>query len=69
MRLADVPVIGELLRSGVGDQVFRWLLLAGPAVIAVIAVSGRRPATVGLVVAYLLVFVANVLRNGLGPRR
>ncbi|OLZ40808.1 hypothetical protein A6E15_07300 [Natrinema saccharevitans] len=64
MRLADVPVVGDLLESGAEDRVFDSLLLVGPALILVIAVLGRSAVTIGLAAAYVLFFVAYVLYRG-----
>ncbi|AGB31588.1 hypothetical protein C488_14015 [Natrinema pellirubrum DSM 15624] len=64
MRLADVPVVGDLLESGAEDRVFDSLLLAGPVLILIIAVLGRSTVTVGLAAAYVLFFVAYVLYRG-----
>ncbi|MFC6718863.1 hypothetical protein ACFQGT_14730 [Natrialbaceae archaeon GCM10025810] len=47
------------------DRGYEWLLLAGPAVVVVLAVLGRSPAAVAVAVAYLVAFVSYVLYRAL----
>lgn len=65
MTLRDLPVVGRLPDVGANDSIFDGLLLAGPAVILVVAVLGRSSVTVALAVGYLTVFVGHVLANAL----
>jgi hypothetical protein len=63
MSVEDLPLIEQVLESGAQDRLFDGLLLAGPLVLAVIAVAGRSPLTQALAVAYIAVFGAHILRN------
>ena len=61
MKLEDVPVVGEIARSGAKDRVFDALLLAGRPLVAIVAALGRSLLTIGLVTAYLVAFVGYTL--------
>ncbi|WP_336036524.1 hypothetical protein [Halobacterium yunchengense] len=61
MNVGDVPVVGEVVEAGADDRVFDGLLLAGPLVVALIAVLGRTPVTVAVAAGYVAVFVAYTL--------
>jgi len=65
MRVRDVPFVGAVIGSGADDRVFDGMLLAGPLVVAIIAVVGRSPLTVALAGIYIAVFLGHVLYAGL----
>jgi hypothetical protein len=67
MTLHDLPIVGQVLESGASDPVFDGLLLAGPAVILLLAVLGRSVLTVALGIGYLAVFVSHVLTKAHRP--
>ncbi|MBS1263531.1 MAG: hypothetical protein MAG715_00714 [Methanonatronarchaeales archaeon] len=58
------PPIGTFLEFGPEDPVFGLLLLAGPAVVALIAASGRTPLTLGITAGYVVFFFSYVLYRG-----
>jgi hypothetical protein len=64
MNLARLPLVSSILESGADDRIFDGLLLCGPVVIALIAVLGRTPVTVGLAGGYLVLFAGYLLYKG-----
>jgi hypothetical protein len=67
--LDRVPLVGGLLRAGASDPVYDALLVAGPVVVAALAVLGRSLATTALATAYVLTFVGYTLAKGLADYR
>lgn len=60
MNVADIPLVGLILRSGTRDRVFDVFLLSGPVLVALIVVIGRNLLTTALAVLYVLGFVGYV---------
>lgn len=65
MNRTDVPVVSHVFESGPDDRMFDSLLLAGPLTIALVAVLGRSWPTVLTASAYISLFVAYVLYQGI----
>lgn len=61
MTPSDVPLLGAVLDSGPDDPVFDALLLAGPVVILLVALLGRRVPSVALAASYLAAVCSYVL--------
>lgn len=61
----DLPLVEVVLEAGAKDGVYDALLLIAPVVIAIVITAGRSAVTVGIVVAYLVVFVSYVIYNGI----
>lgn len=68
MKLSDVPVISAVFEAGADNRVFDLLLLLGPLVIGLVVVLGRSLVTRVLAVAYISVFVAYALYQGIQNR-
>lgn len=60
MRLADLPVVAEVVDAGPDDRVFDALLLVGPVVVLLIVLLGSNILTRGLAGAYVASIVAYV---------
>lgn len=65
MSVRDLPLVSRIAESGPDDRVFDSLLLAGPPVIALIAVLGRTPLTTGVAAAYIGIFLTYTLYQGI----
>lgn len=61
MRLEHLPLVGTVVETGAADRIFDGLLLAGPLVLASIALLGRSLLTVGLATAYVVGFTGHTL--------
>jgi len=68
VKLSDVPVISAVFEAGADNRVFDLLLLLGPLVIGLVVVLGRSLVTRVLAVAYISVFVAYALYQGIQNR-
>jgi hypothetical protein len=62
MRFRDYPVVRQIAETGADDRVLDALVLIGPGVVAALVLVGRSLLTEVLAGAYLVVFVANVVR-------
>jgi len=62
MRFRDYPVVRQIAETGADDRVFDALVLIGPGVVAALVLVGRSLLTEVVAGAYLVVFVANVVR-------
>jgi hypothetical protein len=60
MNATDVPLVASIARAGAEDRVFGWLMVAGPAVFALVALLGRAAVTVALASLYVVAFVAYI---------
>lgn len=65
MSVRDYLLISMVVESGPDDRVFDSLLLAGPPIIALIAVLGRTPLTTGVAATYIGVFLTYTLYQGI----
>ncbi|WP_458190800.1 hypothetical protein [Haladaptatus sp. NG-WS-4] len=65
MKLGDLPVISTVFEAGADDRIFDLLLLLGPLVIGLVIVLNRSLVTEALALAYLSVFVAYILYQGI----
>ena len=61
--LVGLPVVGGIFAAGSSDPIYDLLMVAGPLLLLVVRVFGRGPVTLGLVVAYILVFVGYVVNK------
>jgi len=59
-----LPVVRQLLDAGADDHAYDAFMLAGPVLIAVLAVFGRTSVTEALAALYVLSFFGYVLYNG-----
>jgi hypothetical protein len=64
MRPRGLPYVEQVVGAGPDDPVFDSLLLAGPIVLALLAILGRHPAATGIAIGYLGTFVTYVLYLG-----
>ncbi|PCR90416.1 hypothetical protein [Natrinema ejinorense] len=65
MKLSDIPIVGQVLKSGAEDRVFDSLLLVGLVLIPLIAVVGRSLFTTGTAIVYIALFVGYVFYKGI----
>ncbi|SHG96171.1 hypothetical protein [Halobaculum gomorrense] len=65
MRPDDLPVVRTVLRTGADDRGYDALLLAGPVVLALVAVLGRGPSTTALAAGYIAAFAGRTAVNAL----